>query len=161
MSQTLNIKRQLTINLSYCYSARSAAHTISASRMRFASRFAHQCSGQIHCFNKHLAWYELYFWKYNPLPPAPVTIGAGTLLAITRQLLQLKRSSNPLLILQVFSFRVKKIFRFGFGVLLGGRHKWGCFSVFMAYFTRPWTPIERANIFAQVFVEKLGYPMSL
>jgi len=35
----------------------------------------------------------------------------------------------------------KKIFGFGFGVLLGGRHKWGCFRIFMAYFARPWTPI--------------------
>jgi len=34
---------------------------------------------------------------------------------------------------------------------LGGRHKWECFSIFMAYFTRPWTPIEWAHILAQVF----------
>jgi len=31
----------------------------------------------------------------------------------------------------------KKFFSFWFGVLLGGRHKWECFCVFMAYFTRP------------------------
>jgi len=35
----------------------------------------------------------------------------------------------------------KKIFSFGFGVLLGERHKWGCFRIFIAYFARPWTPI--------------------
>ena len=34
-----------------------------------------------------------------------------------------------------------KIFSFGFGVLLGGRHKWGCFCIFMVYFARPWTHI--------------------
>jgi len=37
---------------------------------------------------------------------------------------------------------IQKLFSFGFGVLLGGGHKWGCFSVFMAYFTRSWTQIE-------------------
>ena len=46
----------------------------------------------------------------------------------------------------------KTFFRFVFGVLLEGRHKWGCFRVFMAYFTRPWTPIEWAHILAQVFL---------
>jgi len=46
----------------------------------------------------------------------------------------------------------KMIFCFGCGVLLGGRHKWGCFRVFMAYFTRAWTPIEWAHILAQVFL---------
>jgi len=33
---------------------------------------------------------------------------------------------------------------------LGGRHKWGRFRIFMAYFTRPWTPIEWAHILAQI-----------
>ena len=32
----------------------------------------------------------------------------------------------------------KNFFSFGFGVLLGERHKWGCFRIF----ARPWTPIE-------------------
>jgi len=31
----------------------------------------------------------------------------------------------------------KKMFSFGFGALFGRRHKWGCFSIFMAYFTWP------------------------
>jgi len=31
----------------------------------------------------------------------------------------------------------KKIFSLGLGVLLGWRHKWRCFRVFMAYFARP------------------------
>ena len=44
----------------------------------------------------------------------------------------------------------KTVFSFGFGVLLGGRHKWGCFRVFMAYFTRTWTPIEWAHVLAQI-----------
>jgi len=34
--------------------------------------------------------------------PAPATVVAGTVLAITRQLLQLERCSNPLRIQQVF-----------------------------------------------------------
>ena len=38
-------------------------------------------------------------------------------------------------------------------VLIGGRHKWGCFNILMAFFTRPWTPIKWANILAQVFLE--------
>ena len=44
----------------------------------------------------------------------------------------------------------KKIFSFGFswGVVTSG----GCFRIFMAYFTRPWTPIERAHILAQIFL---------
>jgi len=46
----------------------------------------------------------------------------------------------------------KKIFSFGFWVLLGGRHKWGC--VFMAYFTRPWTLIQWDNILHQVLFGK-------
>ena len=46
----------------------------------------------------------------------------------------------------------KKNFSFGLGVLLGGRHKWGCFHVFMAYFDRPWTPIEWAHIFDRIFL---------
>jgi len=36
----------------------------------------------------------------------------------------------------------KKLFSFRFGVLLGGRRKRVYFSVFMAYITRPWMPIE-------------------
>jgi len=44
---------------------------------------------------------------------------------------------------------------------LGGRHKWGCLSVFMAYFTRPWTPIQWANIFARVLFETRLSPKSL
>ena len=47
----------------------------------------------------------------------------------------------------------QKKFNFGFGVLLGGHHKWGCFSVFVAYFTRPWTPMEWAHILAQTFLQ--------
>ena len=95
--------------------------------------------------------------------PASIVAGAGkpftsrashyigpTILAITRQLLQLVRCSNPLRIQQDFLFRVKKNFSFGFVVLLGGRCKWWCFHVFMVYFTRPWTPIEWPNILAQV-----------
>jgi len=35
----------------------------------------------------------------------------------------------------------RKILSFGFGILLGGRHKLGCFRIFMAYFARRWTPI--------------------
>ena len=46
----------------------------------------------------------------------------------------------------------KKKFSFGLGVLLGGLHKWGCFRVFMAYFDRPWTPIEWAHIFDRIFL---------
>ena len=46
----------------------------------------------------------------------------------------------------------KKIFSFGLGVLLGGRNEWGCFRVFMAYFDRPWTPIEWARIFDRIFL---------
>jgi len=46
----------------------------------------------------------------------------------------------------------KKIFSFGFGVLLRRRHKWGCFRIFMAYFARPWTPIEWAHVLAQIFL---------
>jgi len=38
MTQTLNIKRQLTIILRYCYSARRAAQNMSANRMRLTSR---------------------------------------------------------------------------------------------------------------------------
>jgi len=47
----------------------------------------------------------------------------------------------------------KKNFSFRLGDLVGGRHKWGSFSVFMAYFTRHWTLIQWAHILAQVFVE--------
>ena len=46
----------------------------------------------------------------------------------------------------------KLFFSFVFGVLLGGRHKWGCFRVFMAYFTWPWMPIEWAHILAQILL---------
>jgi len=42
-----------------------------------------------------------------------------------------------------------KIFSFWF--LCVERHKWGCFCVFLANFTRPWAPIQRANFLAQVF----------
>ena len=45
-----------------------------------------------------------------------------------------------------------KIVSLGLEVLLGGRHKWGCFRDFMAYFTRPWTPIEWTHILAQIFL---------
>jgi len=38
MIQTLNIKRQLTIILRYCYSASRAAQNMSANRMRLTSR---------------------------------------------------------------------------------------------------------------------------
>jgi len=38
MTQTLNIKRQLVINLRYCYSTRRAAQNMSANQMRLASR---------------------------------------------------------------------------------------------------------------------------
>ena len=45
----------------------------------------------------------------------------------------------------------KKKFQFWFRGSRGGRHKWGCFRVFMAYFDRPWTPIEWAHIFDRIF----------
>jgi len=47
----------------------------------------------------------------------------------------------------------RKIFSFGLEVILGGRHKCFFFDVFMAYFTRPWTPIEWPNILTQVFMQ--------
>jgi len=34
---------------------------------------------------------------------------------------------------------------------LGGTSQVGCFCVFLAYFTRPWTPIQWAIFFAEVF----------
>jgi len=46
----------------------------------------------------------------------------------------------------------QKNFQFSVWGSLGGRHKWGCFRVFMAYFTRHWTPIEWAHVLAQIFV---------
>jgi len=45
----------------------------------------------------------------------------------------------------------KQKFQFWVWGSLGGRHKWGCVCVFMAYFIRPWTPLEWAHILAQVF----------
>ena len=72
---------------------------------------------------------------------------AGTLLAITRQLLQLEKCSNP--ISKSSSSEWKFFFQFWVWGSLGGRHKWGCFSIFMAYFSRPWTPIEWAHILAR------------
>jgi len=78
---------------------------------------------------------------------------AQVVLVITCQLLQLERCSNPLRIQQVYLFRVKKNFQFWVrGFLLGGRHKWGYFRVFMAYFNRPWTPIEWAHMLDQIFL---------
>ena len=77
-------------------------------------------------------------WSQNrSLMPAQATTVAGTLLAITRLLLQLERCSNPPLIQLVFWFRLKKKNFCRSGDIPGRRHKWGCFSVFMAYFTRP------------------------
>jgi len=38
MTQTLNIQRQLTIILRYCYSARRAAQNMPATRMRLTNR---------------------------------------------------------------------------------------------------------------------------
>jgi len=47
----------------------------------------------------------------------------------------------------------KLFFSFGFGVLLGGRHKWGCFRVFIAYFNRPWTPSNGPTFWPKYFDE--------
>jgi len=46
----------------------------------------------------------------------------------------------------------QKKFQFWVWGSLGGSHKWGCFRFFMAYFTRPWTPIEWAHVLAQIFL---------
>ena len=46
----------------------------------------------------------------------------------------------------------KKKFQFWVRGSLGGSSQVGVFCVFMAYFDRPWTPIEWAHIFDQIFL---------
>jgi len=46
---------------------------------------------------------------------------------------------------------IEKKFRFGLGLSGGDVTSGGVISVFLAYFTRPWTSIQWANLFAQVF----------
>jgi len=47
----------------------------------------------------------------------------------------------------------KKLFSFGFGVLLGGRHKWGCFRIFMAYLQGPGRPSYGPTFWPKYFYE--------
>ena len=65
-------------------------------------------------------------------------VGHNSPAAAAREVFKSSTDSASLLV----PSKKKIFFNFGFGVLLGGRHKWGCFSAFMAYFTHPWTPIE-------------------
>ena len=43
----------------------------------------------------------------------------------------------------------KNIFQFWVWGCLGGHHKWRCFSIFMAYFTWTWKPIEWPKYFLE------------
>ena len=88
-----------------------------------------------------------------PLTTAKANRLARTFLVITRQRLQLERCSNPLHgFSKSSSSESKTKFQFWVWDSLGGRHKWGCFRVFMVCFTRPWTPIEWAHILAKIFL---------
>jgi len=46
----------------------------------------------------------------------------------------------------------KNIFSFAFGVLLGGRHKWGCFCVFVVNFTDVYTMRGFLCIFVYIWI---------
>ena len=47
----------------------------------------------------------------------------------------------------------KCFFSFGIGVLCGWCLKWGRFCVFLADFTQPWTPSQRAIFWLKVFLK--------
>jgi len=64
--------------------------------------------------------------------------------------IEIKSCSNHLLIRQVIQLRWEiKFFGFGFAVLCGGCHKWGCFCVFGELY-----PALGANPMSQFFSSK-------
>jgi len=89
----------------------------------------------------------------KPLTTTKANILARTLLATTRQAIELESYPNHSRIQQVFGSKSKKtLFVFGLG-FLGGPLQVGVFWLFLATFTWPWTPTHWAIILAQDFLE--------
>jgi len=71
----------------------------------------------------------------------------------SRPAIELESCSNHLRIQQVFWFRFKKSFWFGFGVFCGLRHIGACFRVFLAEVSWHWAPTQPAIFLDKVVLE--------
>jgi len=90
----------------------------------------------------------------NPLTTAKAHILAHTLLATTRQAIELESYPNHPRSQQVFGLKSKKKrFSFPVWVSLAGPLQMGVFWLFLSNFTWPWTPTHWAIILAQDCLE--------
>ena len=78
------------------------------------------------------AWGQTQFNDHQSHYSGSCIFGYNSAPAAVREVFKPSTDSASLLVSSQ-----KKIFSLRLGVLLGERHKWGCFRVFMAYFARP------------------------